>query len=508
MAPSAPHAEHLRLMAEQRKVMMAAISGATGADAEVLRDMEVVEVMWVDPERTDDTALGGWGCWGDNITDVRLQTRRGKRDPQTGEKIAGTETAWELCQVLQMGSNLKDTRTVIDASQFKLIVADPDGGNKRRKTLKEVSGNLKQYFPNEGLERPAARVDRVAVAHRVSFVPCPKDTQNWWAEVRYVCFGYNTRDASKPKNMLFFSDPMNTSIFMEEPGRFGQEPQPLYTKLTVTDDEGGSKIACHATSVEPTGRSIKDIGRESHADSAAAAAVGKGTQVRTGPVTLEGASSIVWHGAVPIQEPPPPKPVVGTRVYRSFGDEEPHYRSLGGASGEEDQAAFRSCGASGSSAPAAPLDDGTADEDRVAPGAPPRRVDAKEARIGLGGYVEDAKPLTNKSPVAKPRPAMFTSMGLCTIDMGCNPTYESILDGARLIKQRHRQTNELGDEITDRLSEQAAAAGITTQGPVSYEAKLEIQEAVGGKIDTPGVVVPPPKRARGVPVLTGVPADD
>ena len=262
-----------------------------------LKDMMVADVLWCDPERTNDTAFGGFGCWGSNITDVRLQHRKYQKDAG-GNKITGTETEWLFCQILMMGNNTQDTRTVLDAENFYLITADDDGSNKARKSLKEITTNLKRFFPSEGLETPRMRVDRVAVAHRMAFVPVPADSDRWAVEVRYVCLGYNTMTESAPKNLLFFGDTMNLSVFAEKPGRAAGF-QPLYTNLRTSvtgqgEEDGEAKMRSFATAVEPTNRTIKNIGIETAEESAAAAAAGKGTQVRTGPASLKGTSSCAW----------------------------------------------------------------------------------------------------------------------------------------------------------------------------------------------------------------------
>ena len=112
---------HCRMLNEQRAEMMAAIQAAQdgpGEDAEAVRGCQVVSTMWCDPARQDDTALGGFGCWGDNITDVRLEKRSFRRLPD-GTKTS--QTKWELCQILQISGNTADSRAVMEAKHFKMI---------------------------------------------------------------------------------------------------------------------------------------------------------------------------------------------------------------------------------------------------------------------------------------------------------------------------------------------------------------------------------------------------
>ena len=571
-----PDPIHLRTMREQRLVMQADIADATrrfesakrkldelskhenrhrsaelaAASTEVealrgehdaLQNCEVVDTMWCDPERTDDTAFGGFGCWGDDITDVRLEARRFKLDAE-GNKLPGQEFAWQLCQILQVGSNRKDKRTVCNASHFRLIVADPDGSNKRTKTLREVTANLRTLFPDEGLDAPRAEVAKVAVAHRVAFVPVPSDTKNWGVEVRYVCYGYNTVRASEPKNLLLFGDTMNTSLFTEKPARLDGF-QPLYTKVRTAVNADGTedaapKMRCFATAVEATNRTIKNIGTETKEESAAAAAAGKGTQVRTGPITLVGTSSCAWHVALPIEPPPPPPPP--PRVQPAIGRRLANLtRSLAGHSVEdEDEEALRGLGVESDDASAevpppgeaaaiaaaqsgdpiyrsganlvAPSavkpDDGIADADRVVDGAPSKRATAREARIGIGSYVEDAEKLAVANPVAKPTPAIATAIYIMTIPVGTVPDKQTVVDAATMLKKRHRESSEIGVDVDDRLSQEAVDQGLTAASPLHKKAKQEIEETVQCKIWAPRPPSPP-TIAAGRPLLAGVPAE-
>lgn len=459
-------------------------------DVDALENMEFVQTLWCDPERTNDTAYGGSGCWGDNITDVRLQSRRFKKD-KYGNKLTGSETDWQFCQMLQVGSNVKDTRTVIDASSFFMITSDDDGSNKRRKSLDEITGNLKRYFPSEGLEAPRARVGRVAVSHRMAFVPVPSDAETWAVEVRYVCFGYNTMVETEPKNLLLYGDTMNTSIFSEKPGwKVGY--QPLYNNVRTSINGSGeeqkeTKMRSYSTSVEATDRTIKNVGTETAEESAAAAAAGKGTQVRTGPATLKGTSSCAWHVAIPL-EVPNQHTTRGTLVVDANNDDLPMYRSL--CASDEDIVASNDC---------------VSESDRVDKGMPLKSALAKEARIGIGTWIQDAEQISVKNPVAKSSPAVATAVYIMTIPAGTVPSFESVVDASLMLKERHAHSNEIGTEINDRMSSAAVEAGLTTVSPLSKKAKLDIEKAKNTSIFAPGTVDAPPEIATGRPCFTGMP---
>ena len=505
-----PDPVHSKLMNEQRSECMKHLSELSldAASRETVKDCSMLSTMWCDTNRCDDTAQGGSGCYGAGITDVRVESRRYKKDSQ-GKKLPGSETQWALCQVLQVGSNLDDPRSVINAEHFRLVTAEDDGSNKKLRSLKDITSNAKALFPSDGLEKPKLEVEKVAVAHRMAFVPIPSAESGWACEVRYVTLGYNTVTEEDPAHAILFGDTMNCSVFSEEPGSKGF--QPLYTKLVSSIDpatgyDGGeAKYGCFATSVEATNRTIKNIGTESAEESAAAAAKGKGTQVRTGPITMVGSSSAAWHVAVALEKTNPGISSMGMPCAA------PAFRSLG-ADDNGGDAVFRSCGAS--------LDDSEPREDNgfgpeyapSARGGKPIHIDAKEGRIGLGSYVCEAKKFAHKNPIAQKRPAIATSVAIMTVPMGAVPSKETIQHACAELKKRHAQTTQLGTEIASRMSAEAVEAGLTTKGPLSEQTVEEIEKTVGThNIEK---VAPYSKRAKitsvisqGRPCVTGVPVD-
>jgi len=505
-----PDPVHTKLMNEQRGECMKHLSelASDTSTRETVKDCSMLSTMWCDSNRSNDLAQGGTGCYGAGITDVRVESRRYKKDAQ-GNKIPGSETQWALCQVLQVGSNLDDPRSVINAEHFRLVTADDDGSNKKLRSLKDITANAKALFPSDGLEKPKLEVEKVAVAHRMAFVPIPSAESGWACEVRYVCLGYNTVTEEDPAHALLFGDTMNCSLFPEEPGSNGF--QPLYTKLLSSIDpstgysNGEAKYGCFATSVEATNRTIKNIGTETTEESAAAAAQGKGTQVRTGPITMVGTSSAAWHVAVALER---------TNAGRSGGgmpcvgipEEAPQFRSLG-ADDNGDGFVYRSAGAGEDED-----DDGFDPE--FAPsarGGKPIHIDAKEGRIGLGSYVCEAKPLPHKNPVAQKRPAIATSVAIMTVPMGAVPSKETIAHACAELKKRHSLTTQLGTEVASRMSAEAVEAGLTTNGPLSEKTVEEIEKTVG--THNLEKVAPYSKRAKtsvisqGRPLVTGVPID-
>ena len=515
-APNLPTEEHTKLMNAQRDEMLGSLATykKDSQTREIVDLIEILTTMWCDPSRKAGS------CWGDDITDVRLEYRTFKVDAE-GKKIAKTESGWAMCQIMQLGSNFHDTRTVIPADKFNLVVADDDGSNKRIKNLKDVTEQAKDLFPSEALEDDTKLgVKDVAVAYRMAFVPIPKADSGWQCEVRYVCYGYNTMTASKPKNALLFVDTMNTSIEQEQPG-YQVGFQPLYTKVhspfdPLTGASTEAKTRCFATSVEATNRSIADIGTETKVESAAAAAAGKGTQVRTGPCWDTASSSAAWHIAVPLEDAPDPagkyrnlggganmgNSAVSTPCPAASGDSGPAFRSLSAGDDDGEGDKFRSLSA---------VDDESAFDPAALAAAragTPLRSEAKEGRIGIGTYVCDATPLPHKKPVAKSSPAIATSIAIMTIPMGATPDDATVLQAAKFLHKRHALTANLGVEIKSRASEEAIKAGLSTDAPHSKRTLDELAKTVGDE-KVKGIAKENKVQmiAPGRPLLAGVPME-
>ena len=135
---------------------------------------------------------------------------------------------------------------------------------------------------------------------------------------------------------------------------------------------------------------------------------------------------------------------------------------------------------------------------------------AKEGRIGIGSYVEDAKPFPIKTPVAKQTPAIATGIYIMTVPMGACPDDATVVEACRKLKGYYKQASELGTQLDDRLSELAVKEGLTEVGPVSKKAKMEIAGCIGAeKADAtmPGTAPLAPTIAVGRPLLAGVPRD-
>ena len=520
-APNFPDKVHTDLMDKQRRTMLESLDSLKKDEKtrEYADLIEIMTTMWCDPSRKAGS------CYGPDITDVRLEYRRFRVDAE-GNKVTGTESNWSMCQIMTLGNNFNDLRTVVPAEKFKLVVADDDGDNKRIKNIKDITEQAKEIFPSEKLaDDTNLGVKEVAVAYRMAFVPVPNADSGWQCEVRYVCYGYNTMFASKPKNVLLFGDTMNLSLFEEEPG-CDVGFQPVYTKVKsgvdpLTGSAAEDKMRCFATSVEATERVVADIGTETKAQSAAAAAAGKGTQVRTGCEWDVATSSGAWILQVPLEDV-----VEEEHTYRggaAMGHPQTGAKfaacSACGASNESEPA-FRSCGASDESGGGGAFRGLSADDEAVCNSAfdPAALAAARageqltgtahEGRIGIGTYVCDATPLPHKAPVAKSSPAIATSINIMTVPMGVAPDKQSVLDAAKFLHQRHKLTANQGKEIKSRASEEAIKAGLSTDAPHSEKTLKQLEKTVGAAMTK--AIAKESKRqmiAPGRPLCAGVPEE-
>ena len=385
-----PDALQLQLLDEQRRAIVGYEVEAQTALANAAH-LHVTEVR--------DCALAVEGF--KDVTVARtafgpaLQHRKYQKDA-LGRRITGTETNWQLAQAVVLNA-----RTVVDAEQFFVVTADDDGCNRTRRSLKNVTSNLKRSFPSIGLVAPRTSVARVAVAHRLAFVPVPSDQTRWAVDVRHVCYGYG---ADAPKHMLLLSDTTNTSLAFETPGA-AHGFTPMYTTLRCCGDDGGggSKLRNFATDVTvPMPHDQQQQQPE------------RGSQVRTGPSSLTPTSSCVWHVAIPLLH-----------------------------SGAQEAVA--------AAAPAAVSDNDDDSPEAAAPRrvcwrasrANPPPVCAREARTGIGSFIEDAEQTSITSPVADGTPAIATAMYIMTVEAGViAPDKQSVLDASRFLKKRARQSNE------------------------------------------------------------------
>ena len=132
-SPNLPDKVHSELMDKQRMEMLNSLDSLKkdSTTSEYANLIEIMTTMWCDPSRKAGS------CWGDDITDVRLEYRRFRVDAE-GKKVTGTDSHWSMCQIMTLGNNFNDMRTVIPADKFNLVVADDDGNNKRIKKSERV----------------------------------------------------------------------------------------------------------------------------------------------------------------------------------------------------------------------------------------------------------------------------------------------------------------------------------------------------------------------------------
>ena len=445
-----------------------------------LEGMHVLGRHWLDLDRQQGSSLGN------NINDGMVEESVFEKD-ENGNEIPGTASPWKLCFMTTLTSNWDDARATMPAKLFNLVVADPDGTNKRYESLSDMLGpKFRTVFNGEGLEEGCDMShEKVAVsAPRFAFIQKPPDEKKYGVKIRYVSFAYNTTNDANPKNVMLMSDTMNTSLHLEKPGRDG--PQALYTK--VRDAEGEWKE--YSTSVKPTTRGIKDIGTETHAEKVEAASRGEGTQVETGPITWKGQSSCAWLIQAEVKPNPPvsaqpvgvpvgvPLGSSGNVIYRSLSgtvggsvyDEDVHYRSLGCDDDEDEDEASRPKFVRGS---------------------------AVEARVQIGPFERKAQELTKTKLIAAKTTCNATPFFFVMVKYGEIASTQELINAHEHSKKCHKLTISIGKEIHSLHSAEAVEEGLSHSEPMSKQAKIEFQHNTGVKL--PDACLNP------TPVLTGIP---
>ena len=434
-----------------------------------LKGARMLDRQWDDIERPPGSA------YGPNITDKYIQTAIYQVDAD-GNEIPGSATPWTPTHTMSLSSNFDDPTALISSKHFNMVVADPDGTNKRYMTLDEVFGSkFTSVFRDQGLNKDSKMdVDKVVVAEpQYCFIEMPPD-DTWRVKIRFTSFSYNTAEASKPKNAQFVSDSTTTSMHLERPGHEGQ--QALYHKLLLPN----GKWYHFSTDIHETDRELQDMGAERKATSKAEADRGRGAQVHTGPISWGPSTSCVF--------------LISAELRRQEPDD---LRSLD--YGAEGNAIYRSLGAD---------DDDEYDYPELrGPGARSiERVRGKEARTALGSNEGEAPPLEQTllcgtKDYARVQP-LFFGVFPCKGQNGALDI-ETLKQAHTIIKTKHAQSVALGEDI-HRQTQAAVDAGMAGE-PLTKKSKTTINANTGQAIFPVEPAPPPTPALPPKPLLTGVP---
>ena len=431
---------------QMMQVQVQAINEDIHTDPE-LQDVCMLDVQFNDVDRTAGSYFGN------NINDDRIWSRYVQLDAD-GKPIKGTETPWMLCMMMaKKNTNWDAPAVVLPSDQMTLTKSDPDGTHPQKVTLNEMLGSrLRSLFRHEDLQSGTSlSVDEVAVsAPRVAFVESPPD--GFGVEIKVSSFAYNTLNASDPKNAVFVSDNVNTSLHLEEPGRDG--PQDLLMK--IQDENGVWK--CYTSGIKDTGRKLKDVNAKVASQSSAPSktTIPDPLDFPNGPISFAGRESAFWVTRVELEqaEIPVGRPVASSDV--------PVYRSLcmdAEDDDDDDEKEFVSMG-----------------------GKRVRRAAATEGELCTGSYERDAKKLAKTSFKSSGRPASSTPLSFCMIPYDSIVSKDSVRQGNRMIDDVHEKTKLLGVDVASRHDVTAVEMGLASDGPLTKKAKSEIEYNLKQKI--------------------------
>ena len=226
--------------------------------------LECVYTSWEDAMRAFGSALGP------NIADIGLQF---KSTDGSATKVYGFK-----CR----SNNFAEVLVEIDARKYKIIVCDPNGQNPRGIYLDDALKNAGKYFAHCGLPDDCDLYDeavdngKVKLRMDVIFAPkgaIPEGQEFANTEFCLTKYSYQARTGNS-RNIDLFSHPQGTACSDDTSGQKMLRPQ-------VYDPET-KKLNEFWFEAEDTGKDVEDMHTETAAESAAAAARGKGTAVRSG----------------------------------------------------------------------------------------------------------------------------------------------------------------------------------------------------------------------------------
>lgn len=306
---------------ELNKLMRARAGALTKMFRELGVPLECVYTSWEDASR----ALGS--CLGSNIADIGLVFRT-----PAGKGVSDQE-AMETYGFKCRSNNFHEVLVEVDARRFQIIVCDADGQAPRSMFLDEVLKNAGKLFKHCGLPADCnlydESVDNGHVKLRMDLIFAPKGEvaegkELATKEFALTYYNYAARDKNA-RNIHLFSHPQGTACSDDVSGKKFLRPQ-CY-------DAAAEKLNSFWFEAENTGKSVQDMHTETTEESAAAAARGKGTAVRSGCLGWEKLPNLFHFIQVPRKQDAPVLRGGGLSAAWSGDPEDvdvPTYRSLGG----------------------------------------------------------------------------------------------------------------------------------------------------------------------------------
>jgi len=440
---------------ELNKCMRAKAEALSKLFRECKIPLECVYTSWEDAMR----AYGSAG--GPNIADVGLLFRT-----PSGEEVSA-EKALETYGFKCRSNNFHEVLVEVDARTFSIIVSDPDGSNPRSMVLSEVLKNAGKLFKHCGLPEDCnlydASVDDGKVKLRMDLIFAPKGAVEEGKEFstkEFALTKYSFQaQTGNARNVDLFSHPQGTACSDDVSGKKFLRPQ-CFDAETGTNNDFWFEA-------ENTGKKVQDMHTETAEESAAAAARGKGTAVRTGCEGWDKLPSLFYF----IQVPRKQDPVSYARPSLSS------YSSLGAAAawtsagpmeedeGGEEAPTYRSMGAPSS----------TPCVYRGLGGASPARKGAvasklESARLSRGSYAAEAAGVQSKTVVrAAGEPITITCSMVVIVDGDEPPAVPDVQHLWDTVKRMMKIAGEAKD-LHD------PEAGLTTGAPLTTKDLAQIVE--------------------------------
>ena len=278
-------------------------------------------------------------------------------------------------------------------------------------------------------------------------------------------YSYQARTGNA-KNLDLFSHPQGTACSDDTSGQKLLRPQ-------VYDPET-KKLNEFWFEAEDTGKQVEDMHTETGAESAAAAARGKGTAVRSGMDGWEKLPGLFHYIQVP-REQERSVPVRSSIAQPC--------KSVGAASawsGGPPTKSFKASAAASAGACLAPTEDEVPEEEEEAPGAlcyrslsaPPSAAPAAitSARLSRGTFAEEGKGVQSKTVKrAKGEPITISCTMVLMIDGDGAPP----IDKVKFIWEKVKTMMKIAGEAKDLHDPKA---GLTTGAPLAEKDLLDITE--------------------------------
>lgn len=248
-----------------------------------IRSMGVSDQLCMKTTDWDDCSRVQGSCWGDNITDVKLELLR--------------HGVWYPLHT--MGSNNFDPVGVYVAlKDLNLTVCNPNGEEQRTVDAFTVLNDPHGYFPHKVDEGTCLSTDPDETAFykvQVVFVPCNDDGQS---EANVATKARNYQAApNRPRNFVIYGWAEGCDAHTDDPE--GCTRERLYCATEVSKADGKSHRFLTTTDVSP--RTVAQSGTETKEQAEAALAAGKAIERKMGPADADKHGGCV-HVQVPIEQ--------------------------------------------------------------------------------------------------------------------------------------------------------------------------------------------------------------